>query len=103
MESCTRVFLLEREMTVLRWRLVRCGVLALLWCHEAVGQTKVSTVAGGYVGDGRTAISAAVQDPQYTAIDSAGNVYVTDYLGHRIRKVSITGIISTVAGTGIAG
>jgi hypothetical protein len=55
------------------------------------------------VGDGKTAASAALQDPQYAAIDNAGNVYVADYLGHRIRKVSTTGTISTVAGTGIAG
>ena len=59
--------------------------------------------SGGYVGDGKTATSAALQSPRYAAMDKAGNLYVTDYLSHRIRKVSASGIIGTVAGTGIAG
>jgi hypothetical protein len=44
-----------------------------------------------------------VQEPQYAATDSSGNLYITDCLNHRIRKLATTGILTTVAGTGIAG
>src|SRR5882724_12003347 len=79
------------------------ALLAFLACSEALSQTKVTTVAGGYVGDGKSGSSATIQEPQYAAIDSSGNVYVADSLNHRIRKVTPTGIIHTVAGTGNAG
>src|SRR5437899_7299833 len=83
--------------------LVSCAVLVLLWRTDVTGQTRVTTVAGGYVGDGNQATPAAVQDPQFAAVDSGGNLYVSDYRNHRIRKISTTGIITTIAGTGIAG
>src|SRR5437016_953955 len=91
------------EMKAVRLRVVGSFVLGLLWGHNAAAQAKVTTVAGGYVGDGKAATSATVLNPQYAAIDSAGNIYITDYFDHRIRKLSTTGTISTVAGTGIAG
>ena len=44
------------------------------------------------------------------AADSSGNLYVAEYSGHRIRKITfttsndvITATVSTIAGTGIAG
>jgi hypothetical protein len=36
-------------------------------------------------------------------MDSAGNLYIADYGNHRVRKVLVTGKISTVAGSGTAG
>jgi sugar lactone lactonase YvrE len=58
----------------------------------------------GYNGDGIPATSAALNLPVGVALDSSGNLYIADSLNHRIRKVDAgTGLISTVAGTGIAG
>jgi uncharacterized protein (TIGR03437 family) len=77
----------------------------------AQGQTlssyTISTIAGssaqGYLGDGGAATSAALDNPRGVTSDSVGNLYICDTLNDRIRKVSMNGTITTVAGTGIAG
>src|SRR5690349_22581145 len=79
-----------------------CGTL-LLACAPSHGQVHVYNIAGGYVNDGKPAASAALQEPFFAATDSAGNVYISDFANHRIRKVNPLGIISTAAGTGISG
>ena len=68
----------------------------------------ISTIAGtgtyGYSGDGGAATSAQLHAPEGVDLDSYGNLYIADKGNHRIRKVdAITGIISTIAGTGSAG
>ncbi len=67
----------------------------------------ISTYAGkdsaGYSGDGGPATSAKIYNPEELAIDKSGNIYIADASNHRIRKVSPSGIISTVAGTGVPG
>ena len=68
----------------------------------------ISTVAGsggyGYTGDGGLATAATLSGPAGIALDSSGNLYIAETDNRVIRKVLIsTGIISTVAGTGIAG
>lgn len=68
----------------------------------------INTIAGtgavGYTGDGGTALSARFSSPIGIAVDNAGNIYLSDVGNHCIRKITAsTGIISTVAGTGIAG
>jgi len=68
-----------------------------------MGTVKVSTVAGGYLGDKGPATSAALDGPFNTVQDKAGNYYVSDRFKHRIRKITPTGTISTIAGTGICG
>jgi len=65
----------------------------------------ISTFAGnwayGYGGDGGPATSAKLNTPFALAFDSAGNLFVGDEYGGRIRKVAAgTGVISTVAGNG---
>jgi len=66
----------------------------------------ITTVAGNgslsYNGDGIPAVAAGVSLPTDVAVDPAGNLYITDYGNHRIRKVdAATGLISTIVGTGI--
>jgi sugar lactone lactonase YvrE len=63
----------------------------------------VTTIAGGYVGDGGAATQAALYYPHHIAKDRAGNLYITEFEGHRIRKVTPGGVISTYAGTGFSG
>ncbi len=41
--------------------------------------------------------------PYGVAVDSAGNVYIADSFNHRVRKVDTAGVITTIAGTGVAG
>jgi len=65
------------------------------------------TVAGngvaGYSGDGNTAISAALNSPTSVSFDRSGNLYISDYSNHCIRKVDIYGVITTIVGTGTSG
>jgi len=67
----------------------------------------ISTVAGngtaGYGGDGAAAASAQLSLPQGLAVDAAGNLYIADFSNNRIRKVTAGGIITTIAGNGLAG
>jgi sugar lactone lactonase YvrE len=63
--------------------------------------TYVGTGSAGYSGDGGVASSAALDSPQGLCIDTSGNIYISDYLNNRLRKVmKSTSIISTIAGTG---
>lgn len=62
----------------------------------------ITTFAGGYVGDGNLATAAAFVYPESLATDKSNNLYIADFYGHRIRKVS-GGKISTIAGTGVSG
>ncbi|MEK9523419.1 RICIN domain-containing protein [Streptomyces sp. NPDC087908] len=67
----------------------------------------VTTVAGtgtaGSAGDGGPAVAAQLNRPYGIAVDSTGTLYFSDYSGHRVRKITTDGKISTVAGTGTAG
>jgi sugar lactone lactonase YvrE len=66
----------------------------------------ITTVAGtpgkaGFSGDGGMATNATLNNPDWVAVDPAGNLFVADSYNTRIRKVDIDGIISTVAGGGL--
>jgi len=64
----------------------------------------ITTVAGGGVDDGTPAVSTAFNDPNDIAVDAAGNTYLADARDHRIRRIdAASGIITTIAGTGISG
>ncbi len=65
----------------------------------------ISTFAGmgtpSYSGDGGNATAAMLRQPESVAVDNSGNVFIADAGNNVIRKVSTSGIISTVAGTGL--
>lgn len=67
----------------------------------------MTTIAGngsfGFSGDGGQATSASLADPTGVYVDQLGNVYVADTNNQRIRKINPSGVISTIAGDGIAG
>lgn len=74
---------------------------------QSNGQNLISTIAGtgaaATSGDTGLATAAAVNLPISVAVDGAGNVYVCEQNGHRVRRISPAGIITTLAGTGVAG
>lgn len=63
----------------------------------------ITTVAGGGVGDGDLATLAILNTPRDVDKDSNGFMYIADTEHHRIRRVSPSGEITTVAGNGAAG
>lgn len=67
----------------------------------------IATFAGtgiaGYNGDGIAAIGAKLNSPYAVKVDDTGNVYIGDRRNFRLRKVDTFGIITTIAGTGVAG
>ena len=65
--------------------------------------TFAGTGAAGFSGDGGLATAATFNSPSGVALDSHGNVYVTDILNSVIRKINTSGIISTIAGNRIPG
>jgi uncharacterized protein (TIGR03437 family) len=66
----------------------------------------ITTVAGGGAtspGDGGPAIAAYMYDVTDVAVDAGGNIYIAEATENRVRKVTADGVITTVAGTGVAG
>ncbi len=67
----------------------------------------ITTIAGtgtsGYNGDGIAATGALLSSPYDVVVDSAGNIYISDWNNFRIRKIDLSGMISTIAGTGSIG
>jgi sugar lactone lactonase YvrE len=68
----------------------------------------ISTIAGngtgGYTGDGGPAVAATLNGPSAICANAAGDLYIADESNFVIRKISAaTGIISTIAGTGVEG
>ena len=62
-----------------------------------------TTMGGGFSGDGGPATAAQLNAPLGMVFDHAGNLYIADNYNNRIRKISTTGIITTIAGTDTAG
>ena len=67
----------------------------------------VSTLAGtgvkGFSGDGGPASAAQLNNPYAVARGPDGQLYICDVDNHRIRRISVEGIISTFAGSGQRG
>lgn len=66
-------------------------------------RTIAGTGEAGFSGDGGPATEARLTYPTSAAADDAGNVYIADTENHRVRRVSPTGTITTLAGQGAPG
>jgi sugar lactone lactonase YvrE len=66
------------------------------------GYGMITTVAGtgqsGYSGDGGSSLSALLNTPKGLAFGSDGSLYVSDYGNNCVRKITSSGIITTIAG-----
>ncbi|HTB26222.1 MAG TPA: SMP-30/gluconolactonase/LRE family protein, partial [Puia sp.] len=81
------------------------SILFFSACNSKNNYPKVTTLAGtGAMGalDGR-GTSASFSNMMGIAVDEHGNLYVADSRNNRIRKISTDGVVTTVAGNGLAG
>lgn len=85
-------------------------LIALILAGAASGQTPtftINTIAGtgavGYSGVGGPAIKAELNDPRGVVTDPAGNVYFCDRDNNVVQKIDTNGVLTTIAGTGVAG
>jgi sugar lactone lactonase YvrE len=73
------------------------------------GNTGILTLAAGNgdaasTGDNGPAVQASLNSPRGLAVDAAGNLFIVEFRGSRVRRVdAATGIITTVVGTGSPG
>lgn len=84
-----------------------CGTTSSIKNVSVGGTSIVITIAGsstaGYTGDGGPASAALLDQPGGMAIDATGNIYFADDQHHVVRKIDVSGIITTIAGTGTIG
>jgi sugar lactone lactonase YvrE len=80
------------------WKIAPSGIGAIF-----AGVNNSGSQTPQYGGDGGPAKSASFAQPTGLAVDSNGNVYIADMGNQRVRKISASGVVSTVAGTGTAG
>lgn len=76
---------------------------ALMIDTQGVLRLLAGNGASGFGGDGGPATEAQLKEPTGIAFDRAGNLYIADTGNQRIRRVDLSGVITTVAGTGKAG
>lgn len=79
--------------------LVGDGMNARVRKIDALSQI-VTTIAGGFIGDGNQATMAAFNQPHSVDLDASGNIYVVEAQGYRVRKIDATGTTTTIAGNG---
>ena len=89
---------------------------ALYFCEVDTGRTRrmdlrtgrLTTVCGNgesaYTGDGGPALAASFSAPHEIRFDRGGHLFIVERDAHVVRRVdALTGLVSTVAGTGEAG
>lgn len=70
---------------------------------DGVISTFAGTGAAGFGGDNGLATAALLNFPTRAQVGPDGSIYIDDRLNNRVRRVSTNGIITTFAGTGVAG
>lgn len=93
------------KKTILMQSFVIAAFIAVaLLVASSVHAQNINTIAGvgtsGFTGDGGAATAAHLRNPVSAKFDAVGNLYFADYNNHRIRKIDVAGVITTIAGTG---
>jgi len=85
--------------------LLRFLLPALVLTPALLAQSYSSTTIAGttVIRDGIPAREAFLRGPTSVAADSRGNLYIADWQDNRIRKIGADGLLTTIAGTGVAG
>jgi sugar lactone lactonase YvrE len=79
-------------------------LMSQVCAEDNAGKGKVVLVAGGGKGlDGALAVQAELRTPFGVDFDGAGNLFLVEMTGQRVRKIDRKGIITTIAGTGQKG
>ncbi len=91
----------------MKFRIVESTVLLVLAAAVCYGQGTISTVAGSSKccnsADGGQAVNTWLPSTKGITVDRLGNLYIWDGSSSKVRKVSPSGIITTVAGNGMFG
>jgi len=86
-------------------------VLVMAWHNHKLREVDpvtghVRILAGGgagFAGDGMPMAMALFKQPKALERDAAGNLYILDQQNFRIRKIDTSGVVSTIAGSGMQG
>lgn len=81
------------------------SLAALFAVSNSSGQiinTIAGTGTGGFAGDGADATAANFYNPAAIKRDAIGNLYIADFSNHRVRKIDTFGVVTTIAGNGVA-
>lgn len=63
----------------------------------------LETEVGGYGSDGVQATATQIFNPEGIFVDTSGEIIFADFSNNRIRKIDLSGVITTIAGTGVIG
>lgn len=97
------IFIADTEMNRVL-QVTRSGLLSTVAGKgKAILRMEGSGPPPQFSGDGGPATSADLDRPTGVAVDAQGNIYISDQLNNRIRKVTPDGRIQTIAGTGETG
>jgi hypothetical protein len=73
-------------------------------CAQVSAAEKLVLVAGGGSGDdGAPAVEAKLDTPFGVEFDRAGNLFLVEMTGQRVRKIDKSGVLTTIAGDGQKG
>jgi uncharacterized protein (TIGR03437 family) len=97
-----------KHCSQLRSLILIAAVIAATFGATPYAATQSIVTVGGdgaaaFSGDGGQAALAAFDQPRGMSLDAAGNIYFADIANSRVRRIAVNGIVTTVAGTGVAG